>query len=375
MDGAKVLDIRAPADLPPALVYVSDQEPGIRRRRSGSGFSYLASDGSRISDRAVVARIKGLAIPPAWSDVWIASDPHGHIQATGRDQRGRKQYRYHPLWSNHRDAVKYSSLAGFSEALPKLRSTVEGDLRKRGLPLERVVASVVWLLDNTMIRVGNDDYARANKSFGLTTLRQRHVAVNGSELRFSFKGKSGKEWRIRLVDRRMARIVRSIQDLPGQDLFQYIDDDGKRQTVRSQDVNAYIRAATEGDFTSKDFRTWGGTIAAIGLLARAPLPETKAEQKRELNHVIDQVAAVLGNTRSVCRACYIHPAVLESWASGRLSDELAALRRSFRKPLPGLDMGETLVVKWLASKNGVGVAKGGRIINVRSPQGLTRPRP
>lgn len=352
MDGAKVLDTRAPADLPPALVYVSDQEPGIRRRRSGSGFSYLASDGTRIADRVALARITALAIPPAWNDVWISSDPQGHIQATGRDQRGRKQYRYHALWSNHRDAVKYSSLAGFSEALPKLRSTVEGDLRKRGLPLERVVASVVWLLDNTMIRVGNDDYARTNKSFGLTTLRQRHVAVNGSELRFSFKGKSGKEWRIRLVDRRMARIVRSIQDLPGQALFQYIDDDGKRQTVRSQDVNAYIRAATEGDFTSKHFRTWGGTIAAIGLLAGTPLPETKAGQTRELNRVIDQVAAVLGNTRSVCRACYIHPAVLESWTGGRLSDELAAVRRSFRKPLPGLDKGETLVVKWLGSKNG-----------------------
>jgi DNA topoisomerase-1 len=346
------LDNRPPADLPSALVYVSDQEPGIRRRRAGRGFTYVGKNGARISGEDVLARIRSLAIPPAWTDVWISSDPLGHIQATGRDQRGRKQYRYHPLWSNHRDAAKYSSLADFSEALPKLRSVVDADLRRHGLPLERVVASIVWLLDNTMIRVGNDDYARTNKSYGLTTLRQRHVAVNGSELRFSFKGKSGKEWRIRLVDRRMARIVRSIQDLPGQDLFQYIDDHGNRQTVRSQDVNAYIRSATEGDFTSKHFRTWGGTIAAIGHLANVPLPETKTETRRELNRAVDRVAAMLGNTRSVCRACYIHPAVLESWEAGCLADELAAIRRSFRKPLPGLGEGETLVVKWLASKNG-----------------------
>jgi DNA topoisomerase-1 len=346
------LDNRPPADLPSALVYVSDQEPGIRRRRAGRGFTYVGKNGARISGEDVLARIRSLAIPPAWTDVWISSDPLGHIQATGRDQRGRKQYRYHPLWSNHRDAAKYSSLADFSEALPKLRSVVDADLRRHGLPLERVVASIVWLLDNTMIRVGNDDYARTNKSYGLTTLRQRHVAVNGSELRFSFKGKSGKEWRIRLVDRRMARIVRSIQDLPGQDLFQYIDDHGNRQTVRSQDVNAYIRSATEGDFTSKHFRTWGGTIAAIGHLANVRLPETKTETRRELNRAVDRVAAMLGNTRSVCRACYIHPAVLESWEAGCLADELAAIRRSFRKPLPGLGEGETLVVKWLASKNG-----------------------
>lgn len=345
------MDVAKPADLPSELVYVSDQEPGIRRRRAGRGFSYSGPDGKTVSDSAVLERIRNLAIPPAWTDVWISSDPLGHIQATGRDDRGRKQYRYHTRWSDHRDAVKYSGVAAFSQALPKLRSTVEADLRRRGFPLERVVASVVWLLDNTMIRVGNDDYARTNKSFGLTTLRQRHVAVNGSELRFSFKGKSGKEWRIRLVDRRMARIVRSIQDLPGQDLFQYIDDDGKRQTVRSQDVNAYIRLATGGDFTSKHFRTWGGTIAATGVLAGTPLPETKAAQKRELNRAIDRVAAVLGNTRSVCRACYIHPAVLDSWQSGTLADELASVRRSFRKPLPGLDEGETLVVKWLASKD------------------------
>ena len=215
-----------------SLTYVSDSEPGIRRKRSGKGFSFVGANGKPVSDRKTLARIRALVIPPAWTDVWICADPDGHIQATGRDQRGRKQYRYHPRWSASRDEVKYSSLAEFARALPSIRERIDTDLRKRELPRERVVASVVWLLDNTMIRVGNAAYARDNKSFGLTTLRSRHVAVEGAKLRFAFKGKSGKEWKLKLIDRRMAKIIRSIQELPGQHLFQYLDEDGERRIVQ-----------------------------------------------------------------------------------------------------------------------------------------------
>ena len=239
-----------------SLIYVSDTEPGIGRRKAGSGFSFVRTNGKPITDRKSLARIRSLAIPPAWTDVWICADPDGHIQATGRDQRGRKQYRYHPRWSETRDEVKYSGITDFARALPRIRERIDADLRRRELPRERVVASIVWLLDNTMIRVGNAVYARDNKSFGLTTLKTRHVEVEGAKLRFAFKGKSGKEWKLKLVDRRMAKIMRSIQELPGQHLFQYIDEASDRRPVRSQDVNDYIRDAAGGDFSSKHFRTW-----------------------------------------------------------------------------------------------------------------------
>ncbi len=236
------------------------------------------------------------------------------------------------------------------KALPGLRNVIDADLRRRGLPRERVLASVVWLLDNTMIRVGNAAYARDNKSFGLTTLRDRHVEVAGSTLRFAFKGKSGKEWRLKLVDRRIAKVVRGAQDLPGQHLFQYIVESGERRAIRSQDVNDYIREATGADFSSKHFRTWGGTISAAVLFAARPLPETKSETKRAMNEIIDQVAHRLGNTRTVCRQCYIHPKVIECWSTGRLPEEMERARRSFRKPIPSLDWEETLVLKWLSAK-------------------------
>ena len=239
------------------LRYVSDAEPGIRRKSSDKGFAYVRPDGKPVSDKETLARIAAVVIPPAWTDVWICPDSDGHIQATGRDLRGRKQYRYHQRWSESRDGVKYSSLVAFARSLPAIRARIDSDLRKRELPRERVVASVIWLLDNTMIRVGNAVYARDNKSFGLTTLRSRHVTVEGAKLRFTFKGKSGKEWKLKLIDQRMARIVRSIQELPGQHLFQYIGEDGERRVVRSQDVNAYLREAGT-DFSSKHFRTWGG---------------------------------------------------------------------------------------------------------------------
>jgi DNA topoisomerase-1 len=332
-----------------SLTYVSDAEPGIRRRKTGQDFSFVGSNGKPVTDKRTLARIQSLVVPPAWTDVWISGDPDGHIQATGRDQRGRKQYRYHPRWSESRDEVKYSSLADFAHALPKIRERIDADLRRRELPRERVVASVVWLLDNTMIRVGNSVYARDNKSFGLTTLKTRHVEVEGSKLRFAFKGKSGKEWKLKLVDRRMAKIMRSIQELPGQHLFQYINGGGERRSVTSQDVNDYIQTAVGGDFSSKHFRTWGGTVRALSLFAQVPPPDTKAGIARAMNVVIDEVARHLGNTRAVCRKCYIHPEVMESWRQGRLADELAAARRSRRK-LKGLDDEEALVLRWLEAR-------------------------
>ena len=333
-----------------SLVHTSDEEPGIRRKRAGGGFFYLKPDGSKLGEGKTLARIRSLAIPPAWTDVWICLQADGHLQATGRDQRGRKQYRYHARWSVCRDEVKYSSLVAFAKALPGLRRRIDADLRRHRLPRERVVASVVWLLDNTMIRIGNAAYARDNKSFGLTTLRDRHVDIDGSTLRFAFKGKSGKEWKLKLTDRRIAKIVRGAQDLPGQHLFQYLDGDGARHAIRSQDVNDYIREATGADFSSKHFRTWGGTIHAARLLTEEPLPESRAAAKRTLNRVIDQVAHCLGNTRTVCRKCYIHPAVVDAWAENRLTDEMNAARRSFRKPLRGLSEEETLILKWLSAK-------------------------
>lgn len=332
------------------LTYVSDGEPGIRRKAAGAGFLYVGPDGGKVTDRRTLQRIHEIVIPPAWTDVWISPDPDGHIQATGRDQRQRKQYRYHPRWLECRGEAKYASLAAFAGALPALRARVEADLGRRSLSRERVVASIVWLLDSTMIRVGNSEYARDNKSFGLTTLRNRHVEVEGARLRFRFKGKSGKEWQLKLVDRRIARIIRSIQELPGQHLFQYLDETGELRLVRSQDVNRYIREASDGDFSSKDFRTWGGTVRAAALLSRTPLPDSRTATARALNAAIDEVAHRLGNTRSVCRSCYIHPAVIESWSRGDLPSELAALRRSRRKTPQGLDEEEALLLRWLESR-------------------------
>ncbi|MBZ9881140.1 DNA topoisomerase IB [Mesorhizobium sp. CA10] len=331
-----------------SLSYVSDTDPGVRRLRKGKGFSYVGPNGRKVSAETL-ARIKAIVIPPAWTDVWISPDPDGHIQATGRDQRGRKQYRYHPQWTEERDGVKYSSLVAFAQSLPTLRRQIDADLRRHGLPMERVVASVVWLLDNTMIRIGNAAYARDNKSFGLTTLRDRHVEITGSSLRFAFKGKSGKEWKLKLADRRIAKVVRGAQDLPGQKLFQYLDEDGDRRPVRSEDVNRYIREASGAEFSSRHFRTWGGTIHAASLFAQTELPESQALRKRVTNSVVDKVAERLGNTRAVCRKCYIHPLVFEAWSNGRLLDEMAEANKH-KRVIPGLDEEETLVLRWLQAR-------------------------
>jgi len=333
------------------LTYVSDAEPGIRRRRAGKGFSYRDAANRPVADREVLARIRSLVIPPAWTDVWICAEPGGHIQATGRDQRGRKQYRYHPSWTACRDEAKFSSLTAFAEVLPRLRERVEEDLRKRGAGRERVIASMVRLLDHTMMRIGNDAYAQQNKSFGLTTLRTRHVALEGSSVRFSFRGKSGQEWRLKLSDRRVATVIRQVQELPGQRLFQYVDEDGDRREVKSQDVNDYIREAIGSDFTSKHFRTWGATVAAAHLLAATPRPESKRGQTVAINKVIDTVSAKLRNTRAVCRRCYVHPNVIESWVDGRLEEEIGALRRRYPRPLKGLDLEESIVLRWLRDRH------------------------
>jgi len=329
------------------LTYVNDSEPGIVRRRAGKGFFYLAPNGARVEEAETLARIRKLAIPPAWTDVWICVRADGHIQATGRDQRGRKQYRYHEAWFACRDEVKFSSLVAFAEALPKLRAQVDTDLARRGVPLERAVASIVWLLDHTMIRIGNETYTKENKSFGLTTLRTKHVEVQGSRLRFSFIGKSGQEWKLGLSDRRIARVVRTIQELPGQQLFQYIDEDGSRRPVSSQDVNAYIRAYAGDAFTSKHFRTWGATRAAAILLAVEPPETSKRGRNRQLNAIVDRVARRLNNTRAVCRRCYIHPIVIKAWEEGRLAGEMLEIGRRHRKPLKGLSEEESLVLRWL----------------------------
>lgn len=304
------------SDCPLALEFSADSETGWTRRKNGSGFSYRDHAGKplTVADRT---RVAALAIPPAWSDVWICPSATGHLQATGRDQRGRKQYLYHALWSEQRSQDKFGTLTAFAEALPKLRAQVEADLRRRTVSLPFVAASVVWLLDNSLIRVGNSAYARDNKSFGLTTLRNRHVSIAGSAIRFRFKGKSGKHWDLQLTDRRIARIVTNLQQLPGQHLFQYRDDDGLHP-ITSREVNAYILEHTQSHFSSKDFRTWAATVSMHELLIGEPLPESERAQARVINAALDVVAARLGNTRAVCRSSYVHPRVIADWQDGTL---------------------------------------------------------
>jgi DNA topoisomerase-1 len=310
------------------LAYVNDQEQGLRRLAHGKGFSYVDEDGRTVKDEATLARIKALVIPPAWTSVWICPDPNGHIQAVGRDQKGRKQYRYHPDWRADRDARKYDRMAAFGRALPKLRKRLAVDLARRGLPREKVLAAVVSLLELTLIRVGNDEYAKTNKSFGLTTMQKRHLKLAGGGAVFEFKGKSGKKHKTGFRDRRLARIVAACQELRGQRLFQYLDEDGQRRAIESSDVNDYIRAACGEDFSAKDFRTWYGSLAALEALSTSPKPETKTEAKRTLNTCVKAVAGLLGNTPAVCRAAYIHPKVLEAFETSRLPKRRAASPRA-----------------------------------------------
>jgi len=305
-----------------SLKYVDDSQSGYGRRRSGRGFVYLRPDGRLVRNPKILRRIRSLVIPPAWTDVWICLDANGHLQATGHDARGRKQYRYHERWRIVRDETKYERLADFGRVLPKIRARVRRDLRLPGLPRDKVLAALVRLMDQTAIRIGNEEYTRENRSFGLTTLENRHVQVNGDSIEFRFTGKSGKAHAVATSDPRLARIVRRCRDLPGQRLFQYLDADGRRQAVSSNDVNDYLRAATGADFTAKDFRTWIGTLAAAAAVGATDLPKTPTAIKRGLVEIVKTVAEQLGNTVAVCRKCYIHPRVLEAFSDATLRAKL-----------------------------------------------------
>jgi DNA topoisomerase I len=337
------------------LRYVNAGERGIHRERRGRGFRYTGANGKPITDARTLARIRALAIPPAWTAVWICSNASGHVQATGRDARGRKQYRYHPRWRVVRDAAKFDHLVDFSEVLPALRRRVGVDLRRRGLPREKVLAAVVRLLDATSIRVGNEEYARDNQTFGLTTLRHRHASVSGHSIEILFRGKSGKRHRMELTDRRLSRIVRRCQDLPGQKLFKYVTPDGAISEIESGDVNAYLRAVTGREIGSKDFRTWAATVAAaLALAGHGEDMTTKAAQKRCILEAARAAATLLGNTAAVCRRSYIHPAVFDGFLSGTLC-------KIFVQPVPepnghvgkqpaGLDPDERIVLRFLKNQ-------------------------
>jgi DNA topoisomerase-1 len=300
------------------LRYVSDEQPGIRRAGQHPDFRYEKPDGSPVEDERVLERIRKLAIPPAYTDVWICPSANGHLQATGRDARGRKQYRYHPRFREVREETKYGHMMAFAKALPELRARIAEHMALRGLPREKVLATVVHLLETTLIRVGNDDYAKENRSYGLTTLRNRHVAVDGSQLRFEFKGKSGKTWKLKVQNRRVAKVVRACQELPGQRLFQYTDDDGSVREVTSSDVNAYLREISGSDITAKDFRTWAGTVLAALALQEVEHVDSQAALKKNVRAAIEKVSARLGNTPAICRKCYVHPEVLQAYAEGEL---------------------------------------------------------
>lgn len=307
------------AALEAGLVYVDDREPGIRRLRSGRGFRYVTPDGKPIGARKELGRIKALAVPPAWTDVWICPSARGHIQATGRDARGRKQYRYHALWRETRDRTKYDRIVPFGEALPAIRKRVREDLARPGLPREKVLAAVVRLLDVSYLRIGGVKYAKENGSFGLTTMRDRHAEVNGGTIRFEFVGKGGKRHTVDVNDPRIARIVKRCQEIPGQQLFQYLQEDGSRRPVASEDVNAYLREITGEDFTAKDFRTWAGTVLALRALTPMEVAASDTQMRRSVNEAVEVVASALGNTVAVCRACYVHPAVIDAYADGSLA--------------------------------------------------------
>jgi DNA topoisomerase-1 len=332
------------------LRYVSDERPGLRRIRRGKAFHYLGPEGEAVRDLPTLRRIRALAIPPAWTEVWICPIPHGHIQAVGRDARGRKQYRYHSRWREVRDQTKYARLIEFGRALPRIRKRVEQDLGRAGLPREKVLAAVLRLLETTLIRVGNEEYARHNHSYGLTTLRSQHVTIDGTRLRFEFRGKGGKRHAVALTDRRLARVVRRCQELPGYELFQYVDERGERQVIDSADVNRYLRDIGGDDFTAKDFRTWGGTVLAAHALASVALGSEKRDLRHQLGEAIGEVARRLGNTPAICRKCYVHPDVIAAHMKRGLAK---ALKRTPLVTKPdGLTVAEFAVLRLLEGRNG-----------------------
>jgi DNA topoisomerase-1 len=346
---AKLAESRESA-LSAGLRYVGDDRPGIRRRKCGKSFSYLAPDGRRIADQGVIRRIKSLAVPPAWTDVWICPFADGHIQATGRDAKCRKQYRYHPKFRETRESTKYEHMVEFAKALPQIRARLHEDMGLRGLPRAKVLATVVHLLETTLIRVGNDDYARQNKSYGLTTLKNQHVAVHGSEVKFRFTGKSGKQWSLTIRDRRIARIIKACQELPGQELLQYIDEDGNLQDVSSSDVNEYLKELTGRDVTAKDFRTWSGTVLAALALQELKTFDSAAQAKRNVRAAVERVASRLGNTPTICRKCYVHPEVFNAYMDGALVLEVKSEIEAQLRDAAGLQPEEVAVLALLRNR-------------------------
>ncbi|PYI93573.1 MAG: DNA topoisomerase I [Verrucomicrobia bacterium] len=333
------------------LRYVSDERPGYTRKAEGDDFEYFNTDGKRIRDETRLLRIRRLAVPPAYTDVWICPSPNGHIQATGRDARGRKQYRYHERWREVRDENKYDRMVVFAKALPKIRRRVNRDLKRRGLPREKVLATVVQLLERTFIRIGNEEYVKENKSFGLTTIRHHHVEVTAAKLKFRFRGKGGKKHEVDVTDRRLAKIIRQLQDLPGQEIFQYVDDEGEVQDVTSQDVNDYLREITGEEFTAKDFRTWAGTVLAAIALNSQEAFENKAQAKKNIKDAISAVAKILGNTPTVCRKCYVHPVVLETYLDGAMIDGLKQkAEETLSRKLGDLRSEEAAVMSFLQAR-------------------------
>jgi len=318
------LDPEATAEVA-GLRHVNDSKPGISRKKAGRGFYYLAANGSKITDHKMLTRIKSLVIPPAYRDVWICSFANGHIQATGMDERGRKQYRYHPRWREIRDETKYHRMTLFGSLLPKIRKRTNRDLRKRGLPREKILAAIVQLLEKTLIRVGNEAYAKENQSYGLTTMRNKHVEVNGHTMEFDFRGKSGKKHHIDLTDRRLAAIIKRLQDLPGQELFQYLDDNEEPRSIDSAEVNEYLKHVSGEDFTAKDFRTWSGTVLMTLALREFEEFDSQAQAKKNVVAAIKSVAERLGNTPAVCRKCYVHPAILECYVDGTMLQSIKQL--------------------------------------------------
>jgi DNA topoisomerase-1 len=341
------------------LRWSTDERPGISRRRSGRGWSYRAADRSLVRDRPTLARIRALAIPPAWTEVWICADPRGHLQATGRDARGRKQHRYHAGYREHREAAKFERMLAFARLLPAIRERVEMDLGRSGLPREKVLAAVVRLLELTLIRVGNEEYARLNRSFGLTTLRDRHATVTSTQVRFRFRGKSGVHHEVTVRDRRLARIVGRCQELPGQDLLQYVDEAGEVNDVRSDDVNAYLREAAGADVTAKDFRTWAGTVLAYRALVALQPGETERDARRNVVQAVRQTAETLGNTPAVTRRSYVHPAVLEAYLDGGVGEALVEAGEEQQTPPAGTSsVEEAEVVALLRQRLDLDAARG-----------------
>jgi DNA topoisomerase I len=334
------------------LRYVSDRRKGIRREPTDSGFTFYTPDGKTITDADEISRIRKLAIPPAYQDVWICPYANGHLQATGRDARGRKQYRYHPRWREVRDEAKYGKMLVFGQVLPAIRRQVEADLGRRGLPREKVLAAIIRLLESTLIRVGNEEYAKTNKSFGLTTMRARHVRVEGgSRIRFDFRGKSGTEHHIDLRNRKLAQLVRRCQDLPGQELFQYLDEDGEPHGVDSDDVNDYLRTITGEAITAKDFRTWAGTNLAALALQKLEQFDTQAKARRNVLRAVEAVAKMLGNTPAICRKCYIHPAIFDGYLDGQLLETLKIrTEEKLEDPGTGLKADEAAVLAFLGKQ-------------------------